>query len=76
MKTFSPTDKLAIREKIWRATGEDPGSVHPDYFLSASCGGIKAGTSGHPARKDGSFEVYFLPPRSDSAAWPIEFNLN
>ncbi|HEX3889435.1 MAG TPA: hypothetical protein VHX90_01175 [Verrucomicrobiae bacterium] len=33
MKTFSDLDKQFIREGIHIATGNDPGVVHPEFFI-------------------------------------------
>ena len=76
MKTFTLTDKLTIRGKIWRATGKDPGSVHPDYFLSATRGGIHAGHIGNPPRKPSSLSVHFLPVHPGPSTRWMSFNLN
>ena len=76
MKTFTHTDKLTLRARIWHATGKDPGSVHPDCFLSATRGGIHAGHIGNPPRKPSSFAVHFLPDHSSASTRWTSFNLN
>jgi hypothetical protein len=77
MKSLSSSSlKLAIRLKIQRATGCDPGRVHPGFLLTASKGGIRTNRIPHDPAAGCSLAVHFLPVDAGPSTRWISFNLN
>ena len=75
-KTSSSDLKIVIREVIKRATGPDPGCVHPEYLLTPARGGIRAVCLEHEARQTCFLAAHFLPVHPDTSTRWIAFNLN
>ncbi len=75
MKTYSSILKFAIREKIRRATGLDPGRVHPEYLLTSSRGGIHTSRLRYASRATCTLAVHFIARSGSSTRW-ISFDLN
>jgi len=75
MKTFSSTLKFAVREKIRRATGHDPGRVHPEFLITSSRGDIHTSRVLYASRAACTLAVHFIADARPTTRW-ISFDLN